>query len=108
MEGSYFLGWLGKEGKRGFDDAHLFALSATRELFGPVALSGEIYGGPRVNRDTPALVSTDWSLTYPVTPRLIFDAGVDIGLNAAAPDVRFFTGMTVALVDLYKLFGWKK
>ena len=107
-EGSYFLGWIGKERKRGFNDAHLLALSAARELFGPVGLSGEIYGGPRINRETPAIVSTDWALTYAITPRVIFDVGVDIGLNSAAPNVTYFGGVTVALVDLYKLAGLKK
>jgi hypothetical protein len=107
-EASYFLGWLGKEGKRGFDDSHLFALSATHELFGPLALSGEVYAGPRVNRETPAIVSTDWALSYAVTPRLIFDVGVDIGLNAAAPNVTYFGGVTVALIDIYRLVGLKK
>ena len=107
-EGSYFLGWLGKEGKRGYDDAHLFALSAARELFGPVGLSGEIYGGPRVNREIAAIVSTDWALTYTVTPRIIFDLGVDIGLNSSAPNITYFGGVTLALIDLYRLLGIKK
>jgi hypothetical protein len=32
----------------------------------------------------------------------------DIGLNAAAPNVTYLGGVTVALVDLYKLLGLKK
>jgi hypothetical protein len=104
---SYFLSWVGKEGKKGFDDAHLWALSFSRSLFGPLALSGEIYGGPRVNRSTPGFASTDWALTYGVTPRIIFDIGVDIGLTPAARDVTYFAGVTVALADLYRFFGLK-
>lgn len=105
---SYFLGWIGKEGKRGFDDSHLWALSFSRSLFGPIGISGEIYGGPRLNRETPGFTSTDWALTYALTSRVIFDAGVDIGLNSSARDITYFAGVTLALVDLYRLFGLTK
>jgi hypothetical protein len=104
---SYFLSWVGKEGSKGFDDSHLWALSFSRSLFGPLALSGEIYGGPPVNRSTPGFGSTDWALTYALTPRAIFDVGVDIGLTSAARDITYFAGVTVALIDLYRFFGSK-
>jgi hypothetical protein len=32
---------------------------------------------------------------------------VDIGLNAAAPNVTYFGGVTVALIDIYRLVGLK-
>jgi len=102
---SYFLGWIGKEGRRGFDDSHVWALSFSRSLFGPLGISGEIYGGPRLNRETPSIVSTDWALTYALTPRVVFDVGVDIGLNSSANDITYFAGMTLALIDLYRFFG---
>lgn len=105
---TYNMGWIGREGRRGFDDAHLWALSFSRPLFGPIGISGEIYGGPRMNRDTPKFLSTDWSLTYTLTPRVIFDAGVDIGLNGSARDVTYFAGVTLALADLYRFFGLVK
>lgn len=101
----YNLGWIGKERKRGFDDVHIWALSFSHPLFGPVGISGEIYGGPRVNRETPAVVSTDWALTYALTSRVIFDLGVDIGLNSSARDITYFAGVTLSLVDLYRFFG---
>ncbi|MEK7342050.1 MAG: transporter [Candidatus Binatota bacterium] len=105
---NYQLGWIGKEGKKSFDDSHLWALSLSRPLFGPVGISGEIYGGPRVNRQTPGFTGTDWALTYAVTPRVILDAGVDIGLTSAARDVTYFAGITIALVDVYRRLGLKE
>ena len=104
---NYQLGWIGKEGKKGFDDSHLLALSLSRPLFGPLGFQGEIYGSPRVNRQTPGIISTDWALTYNVTSRVVLDAGVDIGLNAATRDVTYFAGITIALFDLYKQLGLK-
>ncbi len=104
---NYVLGWIGKQGKKSFDDSHLFALDFSRDLFGPVGISGEIYGSPQVNHQTPAIVSTDWALTYTVTPRVILDAGVDIGLNSAARDITYFAGITIALIDLYRHLGLK-
>lgn len=104
---NYVLGWVGKAGKKSFDDSHLLALSASRSLFGPLGIQGEIYGSPQVNRQTPAIISTDWALTYTVTPRVILDAGVDIGLSSAARDIAYFAGITIALFDLYKHLGLK-
>ncbi len=105
---NYVLGWIGEEGKKRFDDSHLFALAFSRPLFGPLGISGEVYGGPRVNRQTAGFASTDWALTYTVNPRVTLDAGVDIGLTSAARDITYFAGITIAVLDLYRLLGFKK
>lgn len=104
---NYVLGWIGKEGKKSFDDSHLLALAFFRPLFGPLGISGEIYGGPRLNRQTPGFGSTDWAFIYTVTPRIVLDAGVDIGLTSAARDITYFAGITIALVDIYRRLGLK-
>jgi hypothetical protein len=105
---NYVLGWIGTEGKKSFDNSHLFALAFSRSLFGPLGISGEIYGGPRVNRQMPGLASTDWALIYTVTPRVTLDAGVDIGLTSSAKDITYFAGITIALLDLYRVLDIKK
>ncbi len=104
---TYILGWIGKQKRKSFDDFHLWALSFSRNLFGPVGISGEIYGGLRLNRETPGFASTDWALTYAVTPRVVFDVGVDIGITSSARDITYFAGVTIALIDLYRFFGLK-
>ncbi len=38
---------------------------------------------------------------------VVFEAGVDIGLVSTASDVTYFAGVTIALVDLYRLLGTK-
>ncbi len=104
---SYFLSFVGKEGRKGFDDSHLWALAFSHSLFDKLDFTGEIYGGPRVNRSTPGFSSTDWALIYKVSPRIYVDVGVDIGLTSAARDITYFAGVTVALIDLYRFFGSK-
>lgn len=104
---NYVLGWIGKERKKSFDDSHIWALAFSRSLFGPLGISGEVYGGPRVNRQTAGFASTDWALIYMLTPRVVFDAGVDIGLTSSARDITYFAGVTIALLDLYKWLGLK-
>lgn len=105
---NYVLGWIGKEGKKSFDDSHLFAVAFARPLFGPLGITGEIYGGPRINRKIAGFASTDWALTYSVNPRVTLDAGVDVGLTSAARDITYFAGITIAVIDLYRLLGLKK
>lgn len=102
---NYLLGWIGKGRRKGFDDFHLWALSLSRPLFGPLAISGELYGGLRLNRGTPGFTSTDWAFSYALTSRVVFDVGVDIGLTSTARDITYFAGVTIALIDLYRLFG---
>ena len=61
-----------------------------------------------MSRQTAGLASTDWALIYTVNPRVTLDAGVDIGLTSAARDITYFAGVTIALVDLYRVLGLKK
>lgn len=101
-EFNYFLGWIGREGRSGFDNSHLFALSFQRKILGPLGIVGEIYGAPRLNRETPGFASTDWTLTYALTPQVQLEAGVDVGLTRAAPDITYFTAIKIVLADLYR------
>jgi hypothetical protein len=59
------------------------------------ALVGEIVGVNNFNghkRDDPisGLIGT----TYLITDKIILDAGIEIGMNKAAPDYRITTGVT--------------
>ena len=105
---NYLLGWIGKEREKRFDDFHLWALAFSRELFGPLGITGEIYGALRLNRETPGFTSTDWALTYALTPSIVLDAGVDIGLTSSARNITYFAGVTFVLIDVYRFFGLKK
>jgi hypothetical protein len=46
-------------------------------------------------QDTSFQALFDAGLTYAVTPELVLDAGLRLGLNRAAPDIGLFTGMSV-------------
>lgn len=45
-------------------------------------------------QDTRFQALFDAGLTYAVTPELVLDAGLRLGLNRAAPDIGLFTGMS--------------
>jgi hypothetical protein len=94
-------GWLGRERRGGYDRLWVGALAASVPLGGKWELEGEIYGFTSPNAETPRIVSTLWSFSYAYHPTIVFDFGVDIGLNRAAPDYTFFMGMTMILAKLF-------
>lgn len=68
----------------------------SRPLGGAWSLSGEVYaiGATELN---PRVVSNLWAVGYQVSPRLVLDAGVDVGLTQGAQKVAVFAGLTVGL-----------
>jgi len=70
--------------------------SLSRTLSETWSLTGEVYaiGGTELN---PRVVSNLWALGYKVSPRLVLDAGLDIGLTQGAQKVSIFAGLTVGL-----------
>ena len=45
-------------------------------------------------RGAPNIYTADFALAYDVTPMLQLDVGTNIGLNAAAPDLQVYTGIS--------------
>ncbi|MDD5544095.1 MAG: transporter [Acidobacteriia bacterium] len=80
-------------------------LSVAHPLRGPWGLTTEIYGNTRLDSNTPGFVSSLWALTYNVSPRLVLDGGIDVGLSRDAPNKRVFAGFTFSLINLYRFFG---
>lgn len=94
-------GWLGRERGGGYDRLWIGALAASVPLGGKWELEGEIYGFSSPNAGTPRIVSTLWSFSYAYRPTMVFDFGVDVGLNKAAPEYAIFMGMTMTLAKLF-------
>lgn len=90
--------WIGRPaaagGGRVAQPAATCALS--RSLGGAWSLAGEVYaiGATELN---PRIVSNLWAVGYKVSPRLILDAGLDLGLTTGAPKLTMFAGLTVGL-----------
>ncbi len=60
------------------------------------SLTGELYSLGRT-RESPNIVSTLWALGYKVSPRLVLDGGVDVGLSHGAQKISIFTGLTYGI-----------
>ena len=78
-----------------------FALSFSREFKNNFGVQGELSGESKDDVQPKGLFALG-ALTYKVNRRLILDAGMRFGLNADAPRVGVFAGVTVGVADLYK------
>jgi hypothetical protein len=69
---------------------------ASRSLGKRWSATGELYTiGPSFQN--ARIVSNLWAVGYKVSPRLVLDAGLDVGLSHGAQKVSFFTGLTVGV-----------
>jgi len=93
--------WIGKPAGSGFDQNFQINLAFSRTIKGRLGFTGEFYGNTELNPATPGFASTLWAPTFAVTPRLIIDAGIEIGLSRGAPQQHFFVGITYAIANLY-------
>jgi len=94
--------FLGQPNAQPFSRFQQYSGNATHALVRHFSLTGEIYANTRSTTQCPGLASTLWTVNYSRNPRLVFDAGIDVGLTHGAPDKRFFAGVSYALGDFYK------
>lgn len=68
----------------------------SRTLSAHWSLTAEVYtiGATSLN---PRIVSNLWAVGYKVSPRLVLDAGADVGLSHGAQKISLFTGLTVGV-----------
>lgn len=93
--------WIGRTGAAGFDRNYQMNLAFSRILKGRLGFTGEFYGNTELNHATPGFASTLWAPTFAVTPRLVLDGGIEVGLAHGAPQKHFFVGMTYAIANIY-------
>jgi hypothetical protein len=86
----------------GFDKNQQFNLAFSHTIHGPLQFTGEFYGETRLNPTTPGFASSLWALTYTVIPRLVIDAGYEVGLTSGGPHRHVFFGATYAIARLYR------
>ena len=66
----------------------------------------ELYGQTQLNQSTPGFVSSPWALTYTIIPRLVIDAGFEMGVTAGGPHRHAFAGATYSIANLYQ--AWRR
>ena len=78
------------------DNDLTYGISATFALSDKWALLGEVFGSHKLNgnsKDRPlsGFIGTNYMITKDIT----WDAGIELGMNKAAPDYRVTTGLTI-------------
>jgi hypothetical protein len=89
--------WLGEPPAAGGTARQTSAtVSTSRTLDDRWSLTAELYSiGP--SPAGPRVVSNLWCAGYRVSPRLVLDGGVDVGLSHGAQKISAFAGLTVGL-----------
>ena len=96
LNGGYLI--VGREDEPGWVTGGQGALSFSGEFQNGFGLQGEISGQTKDDVQPKGLFALG-AITYKANRRLIFDAGLRFGLNADAPRVGVFAGLTIGAAD---------
>ena len=96
LNGAYLI--VGREDETGWMTGGQGALSFSGEFENGFGLEGELSGQTKDDVQPQGMFALG-ALTYKVNRRLILDAGLRFGLNADAPRVGVFAGLTVGAFD---------
>ena len=92
--------WLGQKAPQSRESQPAGALSVSRTLSEQWSVTGEIYSISGTF-GSGVVVSNLWALGYKVSPRLVLDGGIDVGLSHAAPKTSVFAGLTVGVARFH-------
>lgn len=92
---------IGRPTASGFDENQQLALAFSNAIRGGLQFAGEFYGETQLNTTTAGFASSLWALTYTVIPRLVLDAGFEVGLTSGGPHRHAFFGVTYSIGNLY-------
>ncbi|MDB5295471.1 MAG: hypothetical protein JWO31_1454 [Phycisphaerales bacterium] len=84
-----------RDGTGGYDTLLVHTASVEHDLVGPLGAYLEYAGTAPLGGDRPYEATLDTGLTYKVSDDVQIDAGVEVGLTAAADDLRVFAGVTI-------------
>ena len=91
------------QGHGRYDTKAEVTLEASLLVKGRWGAIGEVFYNSRLNASNVAYRSSTWAVTYAFSPRLIIDAGTNVGLSRGpgAPGKTAFVGCSYAVGDLY-------
>jgi hypothetical protein len=89
----------GRSDRGGYDRNSFTGVAGSHPLYHSLAITAEIYSFTRQNSDTAGYRSTLWGVTYNLTPRLVLQSAIDIGLSSGAPHKSVIAGFTYRLSD---------
>ena len=88
--------WLGRKAPQSREAQPAGSLCVSRTLSGPWSITGELYAIGGI-AGSGAWVSNLWAVGYKVSPRLVLDGGIDVGLSHTAPKISVFAGLTIGV-----------
>jgi hypothetical protein len=91
----------GRTAASGIDRNTGFVLASWLTVTRRLGVVLEPYGYTALNQGNPAFTAVMLGFNYKVRPRLYLDAGLDVGVTAAAPRKRVFVGITYAIGNVY-------
>ena len=74
-------------------------LSVSRTLDAQWSLTAEVYWIGATS-ENPLILSNLWAVGYKASPRLVLDAGLDVGISHGAQRLSVFAGLTVGMFRL--------
>ncbi len=93
VTGFYQMGFLGEPDDSEFDLEHGIALAVGRPIFGATSAFGEIAARVAHEQDRDELFTT-LGIAHAITPSLVLDTSVVVGLNRDAQDFQILFGFT--------------
>ena len=93
--------WLGRPAAEGGGSVLQPAatLSVSRTLDAQWSLTAEVYWIGATS-ENPLILSNLWAVGYKASPRLVLDAGLDVGISHGAQRLSVFAGLTVGMFRL--------
>jgi hypothetical protein len=82
------------ENSSGYHPAFIQSVTVGQELVEDLAGYVELYGERATEEGAEWIVTADGGLVYTVSPDLLLDAGVNVGVTDAAPDLNPFLGFS--------------
>jgi hypothetical protein len=86
---------MSNEGRRGHHAEYVSSITFGHDLVGALGGYVEVFSQHSAERNSRWVGTLDLGLTYGVSRDIQLDAGVNLGISDAAPDVEFFSGIAV-------------
>ena len=82
------------DGREGYHTEWVNSLTFGHELGGKFGAYAELFSQHSAESGAHWIGTADFGITYAATADIQFDAGINFGISAAAPDVEIFTGIS--------------
>jgi hypothetical protein len=97
---NYGIGEIGGGGQARFTQ-HLISVSVSHNVTDKLSPYVEAYWFSKLQPDGDQILALDWGFIHALSPRLVVDGGVGVGLTSNTPDFSVFAGMSMAIDHVF-------